>query len=132
MPTTLRSFPQQNRSGTQQTPYAQMPAGIDYIRLAGVASVATLTDTVNKIAFVVLTSPTGVDADSHEIQREYWQGGTHINKQTHVSEPNPIDITFNLQVPDRQRFLALRASFISSVDGTDRTINVGADLIGLP
>lgn len=125
MPTTLRSFPQVNRSGTQQTAYALIPAGIDVVQLQGVASDATFSDEANAITFIVLSSPTGQDSDSREMQREYWTGGTFFNKTTQQIEPRRLDVAFTLPGRARGHRIALRAIF-------NRTITIGADLIGLP
>jgi hypothetical protein len=127
MPTVLRQFPQQNRSGQQQTAYAQLPPAIDYIELVAQASDATFSDTANAITFIVLVSPTGSDVDAKEIQREYWTGGTFFNRfaTPPATEPKRININFNLETVNQGQFIALRAIF-------NRMINIGATLTGLP
>ena len=125
MPTVVRQFPQQNRNGTQQTAYAQLPSGVTSLQLTGQASDATLSNTANAITFVLLTSPTGSDADAHVIQTEYWQGGTMFDKRTQTMGPIPIDVAFGLASFDSDSFLSLRATF-------NRTMNVGATVTAFP
>lgn len=125
MPTTLRSFPQISRSGTQQTPYAQLPSHFEGIHLTGQASAATLSNAANEILFVVLASPTGSDADAVVIGSEQWFGGTRINKNTGLTEPNPIDVAFGLDGRQLDSQIALKATF-------SQPMTVGALLEGLP
>lgn len=125
MPTVLRQFPQVNRSGTQQTAYATIPANIDAIHLEGQASDATLSDVQNAITFLILASPDGTDENSRVIQSEQWFGGLRTNKITGLVEPQPIDVAFGMDNRAAGWRIAIRAIF-------SRTINVGATLTGLP
>jgi hypothetical protein len=125
VPTVIRSFPQTNRSGTQQTPYVQLPAGIEELHLQGQASAATLADPLNTIIFSVLVSRTGLDADAHEIQGETWTGGTYTPKGGGADLTKAIDVTFGPIDQFAGQFIAIRAIF-------NRTINVGATLTSLP
>lgn len=125
MPIVLRQFPQVNRSGTQQTQYANIPNGVDAIHLEGQASDATLSDVQNAITFLVMASPDGTDENARVIQSEQWQGGTRTNKITGLTEPNPIDVAFGMDNRAAGWKIAIKAIF-------SRTINVGATLTGLP
>jgi len=125
MPTVLRQFPEVSRSGTQQTAYVQIPAGITALHLEGQAAPSVLSDTGNAIEFTILASPTGTDADATILAIEPWQGFTRINKFTQVPEPNPIDVSFGLDGRHLTDKLALRATF-------NRAMVVGATLTGLP
>ena len=123
MPTTLRSFPQQQRSGTQQTPYTNIPNKFDFIRLLGNASAATFSDEGNTIRFEVLHADTVNGGNEQIIQVEQWTGGLITPHDGSAEFPRAVDITFG-PVPDAG-FIALRAIF-------NRAITIGADLIGLP
>jgi hypothetical protein len=125
MPTVLRQFPQQNRSGTQQTPYIAIPAGVTGIHLEGQASAATLSDGLNQITFTILASPDGTDANARTLDIEVWQGGTSFDKVTQQLIPTPIDVAFGLDARAIGSQISLRAVF-------SRTINVGATVSGLP
>lgn len=124
MPTVLHQFPTQNRSGTQQTAYVQLPGGIDSIRLQGQASDPVLSNTANAITFTVLASPTGSDADSRVLVIEPWQGGTHPD-HSGATVPNPIDVGLGLDARRAGELVSLRAAF-------SRPMVVGATLTGLP
>lgn len=123
MPTPIVTFPQVNRSGTQQTPYVQLGASYTEIQLTSIASDATHSDPANGIQFDVLWSPTGVDADSKVIQREGWTGGTVTPKGGSVAVPNAVNVTFG-PIP-ATGFVSLRAVF-------NRLMTIGATLTGLP
>lgn len=125
MPTVIHQFAQQNRSGTQQTGYLQLPSGIEELHLEGQASAATLSDPANTIVFSVRVSLTGQDADAREIQGETWTGGTFTPKGGGGPIPIPIDVAFGPIDAYAGQFLAIRATF-------NRTINVGATLSRLP
>lgn len=125
MPTVLRQFPEQNRNGMQQTPYVQIPVGIDTIHLEGQAAASVLSDTGNAITFTILASPTGSDADARILAIEPWQGFIRFNRFTQQDEPNPIDVAFGLDARRRTERISLRAVF-------NRPMVVGATLTGLP
>lgn len=123
MSTVLRSFPQIDRSGTQQTPYTNLPNQFTSLQLTGQASDVTLINLTNSIRFEILYSADGTGADEQIIQVENWQGGTFIPKGGTVPIPRALDISFGPIPPTGA--VALRAIF-------NQTINIGATLTGLP
>src|SRR5262245_35511953 len=123
MPTTLRTFPVQPRSGTQQTAYIDLPNKFDFLQLTSSASDATHSDEANGIRFEVLYSANGSGNDERIIQVEDWTGGTFIPKGGSTPIPRAVDVTFG-PIPDTGA-IALRAIF-------NRTITIGASVVGLP
>lgn len=123
MPTTLLTVPEQPRSGTQVTPYANLPNKFDFVRLTSQASDAVHSDPANAIRFEVLYSANGQGTDEKIIQVEDWTGGTFIPKGGSTPIPRAVDLTFG-PVPATGS-CALRAIF-------NRTITIGATLTGLP
>jgi hypothetical protein len=125
MPTTLRSFPEQSRTGTQQTPYRAVPEQFDYLQLTLQGQDAELSDESNQIVIDVLVSPDGQNATAIVIQRYIWFGGMYTPKGGGNPIPKSVDLTFGPFTRWIGHEVSIRAAF-------NRPITVGATLTGLP
>src|SRR5262245_39945367 len=94
MPTTLFTVPVQARSGTNVTPYTNLPNAFTFVQFQSSAADAVHSDPANSIRFEVLHATSAAGANERIIQVEDWVGGTYIPKGGSTPIPRAVDLTF--------------------------------------